>query len=224
MVLPGTGGRFAPAVRASWERQWFDVAVSAEEAGPDSTRRLDAIASVRPFPWLHLGAAHSIHTPEDAALGGPARTTSRAEAGVRVLGRWLTAGAVQRSTGRLLGLPVFDTLFVPIAGSAVPSATGLEAGVSGQVWRRFFVDWRGTRWPDGTPYTPAVESHTVLSWRPDTRKRFTRGDFDFSATLTHDYRGRAIFPAVAGGGRWPRARATGAGESRCGSARPGSSG
>lgn len=187
--------RFAPGIRASWERDWFTVSANAEDGGPDSTRRLDAIAALMPFPWLHLSAAHSIHTPEENASGGPARTTSRLELAGRVYGRWVGVGAVQRSAARILGMPVFDAAFVGVDTS---SATGLEASLSGKVWRSFSLEWRGVRWAEPGPFAPQVESRTELRFAPDLRRRFPRGTFDFVAGLTHDYRGTMFAPAAGG--------------------------
>lgn len=187
--------RFAPGVRASWERDWFTVSANAEAGGPDSTRRVDAIAVVTPFPWLHLSAAHSIHTPEDEGTGGPARTTSRVEAAGRLYGRWIGVGAVQRSSARILGLPVFDARFV---GVDTASATGLEASISGKLWGPFSLEWRGIRWADRGPYAPAVESHTELRLAPNLLKRIPRGTFSLVAGLTHDYRGAMVAPSSDG--------------------------
>lgn len=176
--------RLAPSVRASWERDWFTVSASAEEGGPDSTRRLDGIVTLTPFRWLQFLGAHSLHTP-DAAVG-PARQTSRAEAAVNVYGRWIGVGAVQRSAGTRLGMRVFDTLYVD---APVPSATGLEASVSGKVWGAFSFEWRGIQWADDQDFTPNVESHAELRATPNMRKKFPRGTFDVTAGFTHDYRG-----------------------------------
>ncbi len=186
-------GRFAPAVRASWERDWFTVSASAEEGGPDSTRRLDAIATITPFAWLQFLAAHSSHTP-DAAVG-PTRQTSRVEVAARVYGRWISVGAVQRSAGTMLGARVFDTLYVD---ALAPSATGLEASVSGRLWGPFSFEWRGIQWPDAQPFTPDVESHAEIRATPDLKRKFPRGTFDVTAGFTHDYRGGYAIATASG--------------------------
>lgn len=183
-VHGGDRARLAPSVRASWERDWFTVSASAEENGPDSTRRLDAIATLSPFPWLQVLAAHSSHTP-DAAVG-PARQTSRAEAAVRAYGRWVSVGAVRRSAATMLGARVFDTLYVD---AVLPAATGMEASVSGKVWGPFSIEWRGIRWAEAQSFQPDVESHADLRATPNLRKKFPRGTFDVTAGFTHDYRG-----------------------------------
>lgn len=189
-VHGGTAARVAPGVRASWERDWFAVSASAEAGGPDSTRRLDAIATLTPFAWLQFLVAHSSHTP-DAYPGSVGRETSRAEAAVRVYGRWLSVGAVQRSAGTQLGMRVFDPLYVD---STVANTTGLEASVAGRVWGPFSFEWRGIQWASALPYTPDVESHAELRATPNLLKKFPRGTFEVTAGFTHDYRGGYIAP------------------------------
>ncbi|MCE9601478.1 MAG: hypothetical protein K8S21_04590 [Gemmatimonadetes bacterium] len=210
--------RLSPTLRAAWERKWVALSGMVEEGGPDSTRRIDAIAALTPFPWLHLSAAHSIHTPDDSAAGGPIRTTSRAEAAVRVYGRWISVGAVQRSASRALGMPVFDSLFV---AADIAASTGLEGGLSGQIWGPFSFDWRGIRWAEPALYRPQVESHAEVRVASDFLKQIKRGTFGLTAGLTHDYRGAVEMPAAPGSVR----RAEGAGwvggylEMRIGTAR-----
>ena len=210
--------RLAPTLRGSWGRKWLAVSGMLEEGGPDSTRRVDALAAITPFPWLHLSAAHSIHTPDDTVFGGPVRTTSRAEVAARVYGRWISVGAVQRSTSRLLGMRVFDSLFV---ATEIAASTGLEAGLSGQIWGPFSFDWRGIRWAETALYRPQVESHAELRVASDFLRQIKRGTFGLTAGLTHDYRGAVEMPAALGSVR----RAEGAGwvggylEMRIGTAR-----
>ena len=210
--------RLAPTLRAAWERKWLALSGMAEEGGPDSTRRIDALAAITPFSWLHFSAAQSIHTPDDTAAGGPIRTTSRAEAAVRVYGRWISVGAVQRSASRAMGMPVFDSLFV---ATGVAASTGLEGGLSGPIWGPFSFDWRGIRWAEPALYRPQVESHAEVRITSDFRKQIKRGTFNLTAGLTHDYRGAVEMPAALGAVR----RAEGAGwvggylEMRIGSAR-----
>ncbi len=194
-VHGAAGPRFAPSVRAAWERQWFALSATAEERGPDSTRRLDALAALRPFPWLHVGLAHSIHTPEDAALDGPTRTTSRAELAARVYGRWISVGAVQRSASRVRGMPVFDSLFVPVD---IAASSGLEASLGGPLWGPFSLHWRGTQWAEEALYRPRTESHGEVRFASDFKRQIRRGTFAMVAGLTHDWRGTVLMPNGAG--------------------------
>ncbi|MBL8997913.1 MAG: TonB-dependent receptor plug domain-containing protein [Gemmatimonadetes bacterium] len=196
--LRSRGGvqRVAPALRASWENRWLALSGVAEQGGPDSTSRVDAVALLTPFPWLHLGAAHSVHAPEDTAVGGPTRTTSRAEVGVRVWDRWITAGAVRRSSSRLLGMPVFDADYGPVD---VPAANGLEAGLSGRIRGPFSFSWRGIRWDADGPYRPTIESRTELSVVTGLEKWLVRKQFTLRASAIHEWRGALEAPDGAGG-------------------------
>jgi hypothetical protein len=187
--------RVAPTLRGSWDRKWLAVSGAVEEGGPDSTRRIDALAAITPFPWLHFAAAHSIHTPDDTAFGGLARTTSRAEVAARVYGRWISVAAVQRSASVALGMPVFDELFVP---AEIAASTGLEGGLSGQVWKGFSFEWRGIRWTEPALYRPQVESHAELRFASSFLKQIERGTFHLTAGFTHDYRGAVEMPSGAG--------------------------
>lgn len=216
-VHGGADPRFAPSVRASWERSRFLVSASAEEGGPDSTRRLDALASLTPFSWLHVAVAHSVHTPEELALG-PARTTSRGEVAARLFDRWVSVGIVQRSASTVMGMPVFDTLFVP---ATIAASTGIEGSVSGPLWRSFSFRWRGMRWSEEALYRPQVESYSEVSFSSSFLRQIRRGTFHLDAGLTHVYRGAVEMPGAAGATQ----RAEGAGylggyvEMRIGTAR-----
>ena len=193
--VQGGESRLAPTLRGSWEHRWLALSGAVEEGGPDSTRRIDALAALTPFPWLHFAAAHSIHTPDDSAFGGVARTTSRAEMAARVYGRWVSVAAVQRSSSTAMGMPVFDRLFVPVE---IAASTGLEGGISGKVWGPFSFDWRGIRWAESALYRPQVESHAELRVYSDFKRQIRRGTFELTAGLTHDYRGTVAMPTGPG--------------------------
>jgi hypothetical protein len=202
--LSGTGrlrtqggeSRFSPLVRASWDTRLLELSGAFEGAGPDSTRRLDAIARVQLLPFLHVAGAFSQHAPNDAAAGGPARTTSRGEVGLRVRDRWLTAGVVQRSQAKVLGLPLFDENFGSLLTEA---ATGLEYGVGGRIWGPFSLEARLIDWGEEGFYRPRVESHTELRVGTALERWLKRRTFYLTAALTHDHRGNFLAPDGAGG-------------------------
>ena len=200
----GGATSFSPELRGSWENRLLSVSAAIDGVGADSTARTDVMALLTPFPWLQFGGAHSIHSPDDALVYGPSRTVSRLEAALRVKGRWLRAGLVQRSASLAPGMPVFDSMYVPVG---VPATTGIEAGASGPLWGPFSLEWRGIRWSEEVPYRPVVESHTAIRVHTAFERRLTRGMFDLDAAIFHEYRGRAEFPASPGTGT----RAEGAG-------------
>ncbi|HVH38693.1 MAG TPA: Plug domain-containing protein [Gemmatimonadaceae bacterium] len=188
--------RFAPSLRASWDGQWLSFNAFAEEGGPDSTSRQDISGLFAPLPWVHASATHSIQTPDDEAAGGPARTTTRLEAGVRLGGRWITGGVVRRSSSFVPGLPAFNPAFGPVATAAV---TGLEGGLHGTIYGPFSLDWRGIRWDSDDLYRAPVESRTELRVATSLAKKFPRGNFHLLAALIHEYRGPMDAPDGAGG-------------------------
>ena len=188
--------RIAPQVRAAWEQGWLHLAATAETGGPDSTARVDGIARLAPVPWLHVGAAFSSQTPEDEAVGGPARTAVRGEAGVRLFDRWVTAAVVSRSAGQVLGMPAFDTTYVGVTRAA---ATGLEVGASGPIFGPFAFAWRGLQWQDEAIYRPQVESHAEIRVVTSLKERLPRAHFLLTAAVSHDYRSGFDAPDGLGG-------------------------
>lgn len=193
--VQGGEERFAPSARLAWGSRFLSVNAYAEELGPDTTSRQDVSFLVTPFEWLHLGASHSVHTPDDETWAGPARTTSRAEAGVRIARRWITAGVIRQSERQLQGMPVFDPAFGRVLAA---EATGGEAGIAGPVWGPFSFSWRGIRWDTPEYYRPDVESRAEISVASSFLERFPKGNFHLSASLVHEYRGGIEFPTSGG--------------------------
>jgi hypothetical protein len=187
--------RVATQLRAGWQSRWAQVAALAETGGPDSTRRLDLTLGATPLRWVQVIGAHSIHTPEDGAAGGPSRTTSRLEAAVTLWRRTLSVGAIQRSAGVTLGAPVFDARFQAVE---TPASTGLEVGVAGPLRGPFAFSWRGVRWQEAAPYRPQFESRAELRVGTGFERQIARRTFYLSAALTHEYRGPVEFPVANG--------------------------
>jgi hypothetical protein len=188
--------RVATIVRAGWQGRWAGVSAFVEDGGPDSARRADVVVGLTPLSWLQAQLAHGVRTPDDPAVGGPSVTTSRAELAGRVYGRWIAAGAVHRAATTMPALAVFDARYV---GAAVPAATGWQAAVGGPLWGPITFEWRGTRWAEGAPYLPQVESRAELRVFSDFRRQIRRGTFALSAAAIHEYRGGVVIPVVGGG-------------------------
>lgn len=196
--------RIAPLVHAGWEGDWLAVAANADLAGPDSTRRLDAAVTLRPRDWLHVAAHHGIQTPTNLGLQGPERSASRVELGLRLFGRWVSGGVVHRTALDAVGMPVFDTLYQPVARG---EGNGVFGAISGRIRGPFSFSWRGVQWAEDVAYRPKVESHAEVSFASGFEKQIARKTFHLSATLMHDYRGALLAPDGSGG----LARAEGAG-------------
>lgn len=202
--LSGTGrlrtqggeSRISPLVRVSWDSRFLEVSGAFEGSGPDSTARLDAIARLQVLPFLHIAGAVSQHAPSNEAAEGPARTTSRGEVGLRIRDRWLTAGVVQQSQRRVLGLTLFDENFGSILAER---ATGLEYGLGGRIWGPFSLEARLIDWGEEGFYRPRVESHSELRVGTALERLLKRRTFYLTAALTHDHRGNFLAPDGAGG-------------------------
>ncbi|MEX2181003.1 MAG: TonB-dependent receptor plug domain-containing protein [Gemmatimonadaceae bacterium] len=192
-------GRFSPAVRAAWDARRMSVSAHAEGAGPDSTVRVDVLASIEPFDWLHVGAALSQHRPEDAASGGPDRTTVRGEVGLQVLGRWLTGGVIGRSAAQVPGVPAFDTLYTSMATG---SALGREVGISGPIVGPFSVHARVVDWGEAGVYRPRWQSRTELRVVTKLKRYLPKADFELIGALIHEYRSDFQAPNGNGGIVW----------------------
>lgn len=196
--LRAQGGetRFSPLVRASWDTRLLEVSGAFEGAGPDSTRRLDAQARLQLLPFLHVAGAFSQYAPSNEVAEGPARTTSRGEVGLRVRDRWLSAGLVQRSQSRVLGMPLFDENFSSLLAEA---ALGMEYGIGGRIWGPFSLEARLIDWGEEGFYRPRVESHAALQVGTALERWLKRRTFFLTAAITHDHRGNFLAPDGAGG-------------------------
>lgn len=187
--------RFSPSVRASWDRTRFGVSAFAELGGPDSTTRLDVLARGEIFSWLHLAGGFSQHAP-DEVIGGPARTTSRAEMGLGWKARWLTLGVVQRGAALVNGMPLFDAVYVP---TELEEATGFEVGLRGPVLGPLSFEFRGIDWGEEAVYRSSLESHTEIRVATGFKKKLPKANFLLTAAVTHDYRNDYLAPDGAGG-------------------------
>jgi hypothetical protein len=188
--------RVSPLLRAAWEGQRLALSAALETAGPDSTARLDLLARVQPMPWVYLGGGVSQHSPSNESAQGPPRTTTRAEAGLQWRGRWLGAGAVQRSAAQVVGFPVFDDTYGP---QTIGASTGVFLGLGGQIWGPFSLDWRIHDWGDEQLYRPKVESRAELRVETSLRRWLKRETFHLRASAIQDYRSDLRAPDGLGG-------------------------
>ncbi len=190
--LQGHDTRLSPSVRGSWDNRWLALSATAEAEGPDSTARVDGLARLTPFDWLHVGTAYSSHTPD----AGVARQTLRGEVGFQYRHRWLTVGIVTRSASTALGMPAFDSNFVAVA---LGESVGYELGLSGPIVGPFSLDWRIIDWGEELMYRPKTESRAELRVSTALRKYLPRANFLLTAAAVHDYRSAVIAPDGAGG-------------------------
>lgn len=192
----GGEARLAPSLRARYARDWFALSGFAELDGPDSTRRVDVSAALTPLKWLHLAVAAGQQEPTSAAAQGPARSAIRAEVGVEFAKRWLTVGAISRSETLVMGMPVYDSLFV---AALIPESQGAFVHLGGPVWGPFSLDLYGIDWGDEQLYRPRHQARSVLSVETNLRRYLKRDTFLLRASFIHEYRSDLLAPDGAGG-------------------------
>ena len=182
----------SPGGRAEYASRLLTVSAFGER-GVDSTIRTDLLARLQPLPWLDVGASLSRAAPKNASLG-PAVTFSRLEAGVRLRGRWLSAGLVTRSVG-LVAPPVeLDSALYAVTS---PASNGKIVDFRGELWRGFSLDVDAINWDAAFAYKPQTQVHTRLWFESSFLKTFPRHTFHLSVAGTYDYRSATYVPGPA---------------------------
>lgn len=202
----------APEVRASYAVGRLGVSAYAEGDGIDSASHLDVTGQFSPLSFVSLLASvgrvsdrHQISltlpnlvgapTPENPAFNFPFTSRyARGELGVRVRNLWLVGGVIRRDSISLAPPTVFDTTFIPVADRA---ATGITAGIRGQLWKLLHADLSAVRWNDSTGfYRPRYETRSELFFGTNLLQRFPSGDFGIKGSIVHEYRSGVRFPTM----------------------------
>ncbi|HLA91742.1 MAG TPA: Plug domain-containing protein [Gemmatimonadaceae bacterium] len=181
---------FSPGARAEYESRLFTLSAFGER-GPDSTTRTDVQARVAPFSWLNVGASLSRASPKHAGIG-PTVTAARVEAGVRIFDRWLTAGVVTRSAGRLDAPVELDTVLRAVDA---PAASATIVGFRGPLWRGVSLDVDAINWDAPGSYRPQQQVRARLWFASSFLRRFPRNTFHLLAAGTYDYRSTTLVPS-----------------------------
>jgi len=192
-VYVGAGQTLSiPSVRASFAMRPLVISARAEARSIDSIARSDITAQLTPFSFVSfIGAAGRARGTwvTDSAI-----TTNyvRGEVGLRLFNLWLLGGVLKRDSTRLAGPIVFDTLF---GRRPSASATGVTAGIRGQVWRLIHADVSAIRWGGDTVlYRPRWQTRSELSIKTNLLRQFPSGDFGLLFSAVHEYRSRVFFP------------------------------
>ena len=187
----------APLVRVSYDQSWLSASLWAEDARPDSVRRLDASFRVVPFGRLALAAAVSNTQRRfggrDLASGG-----MRAEAAVRLRGAlWVGGGLLRRDTTITRAPRLWDTTAVT---QELAPATGTFVQVRGDLFRDIKLDAWAVSWANAERsfYLPKVQARTQLYVQSDWATRFPKRQFGFLGALIHEYRDPVRFPTATG--------------------------
>jgi hypothetical protein len=120
----------------------------------------------------------------------------KAQAALRIKNLWLLGGMIRRDSVQLAAPRVFDTLFI---AQAEPSVTGYTVGIRGQVWRLLHADVSAIRWNDTSGfYRPRYQTRSELFLHTNLLRQFPTGNFGLTASIVHEYRSGANFPAADG--------------------------
>jgi len=168
----------------------------AEHDGFHRTTNADVGARLQPLPFLALSGSVARSTP----TGGPTSTlasvtTVRGEAGLRILGPWISGGMITTDKTDGLAPLVYDTLLFPTPAGR---ATARTVSIRGALGRGFGIDSWVARWDQPRAYQPQYQSRSEINFTNNFPRRFPRGDFEVHAAGVYEYRGSTIFPLAAG--------------------------
>jgi hypothetical protein len=176
----------------------------AEHDGFRHTTNADVGARLQPLPFLALSGSFARSTPIAGTTSTLASTTTyRGEAGVRILGPWISAGMIKTEKTQGLAPLVYDTLLLPTPAGR---ATARTVSIRGPLGRGFGIDsWLAT-WDLAGAYQPKYQSRSEITFTNNFLGRFPRGDFEVHAAGVYEYRGGTIFPLAAGDVLTPTAK------------------
>jgi len=183
----------SPGARLELVRSQTLVVLSAERDGFRGLNRVDASFLLTPFNTVAVSGAlsRSSGNGSDSLIRQPGVTAARLEAGVRLLGAWLSAGLLSRDTALLLPPLVFDTAYAP-------QATGRRSAgfltLRGRVYRDIGVDVVATGWNSASFYQPRFQARSEANLNTRWISRFPSGNFGLKAAVAYDYRGAVAFP------------------------------
>ena len=176
----------------------------AEHDGFRHTTNADLGARLQPLPFLALSGSVARSTPIAGATAALASTTTyRGEAGIRILGPWISAGMITAEKTQGLAPLVYDTLLLPTPAGR---ATARTVSIRGPLGRGFGIDSWLASWDQAGAYQPKYQSRSEINFTNNFLRRFPRGDFEVHAAGVYEYRGGTIFPLAAGNVLTPTAK------------------
>ena len=175
-----------------------------EHDGFRHTTNADLGARLQPLPFLALSGSVARSTPNGGAAATLATiTTYRGEAGLRILGPWISAGLITTDKTQGLAPLVYDTLLL---STPAGRATARTVSIRGPLGRGFGIDSWLARWDQPRAYQPQYQSRSEINFTNNFLRNFPRGDFEVHAAGVYEYRGGTIFPLAAGDVRTPTAK------------------
>lgn len=176
---------------------------SASRTGSGDFDRL--FTEVRNGSVLDEGGAFSIagfgpfvtpDTSEATRYRLAARTSTRAEVGVRLRDLWLSGGVMKRGKTTLLSPAIFGAQYgqsAAVRTEGEVSARTLAA--RGRLWRAVNIDAWAVAWNDSAGfYRPKYQTRTELYIQTNLLNRFPNGNFGLLTSLAHEYRSNSVFP------------------------------
>ena len=187
-----------PSARVGMETQYLTLSALAEGRGPDSTRRLEGSAVVRPTSFVYvsgaLGLDQPLALPDSIAIEGLPSSPIfvRAEAGLRMNEVWLSGGVLRRDAVMLDAPRIFRSRTVTVLDS---TRTGIYAAIRGRLWKALHADLQGIQWSDsGGLYRPRHQTRSELYVSTSLPKQIPSGNFHLLASAAHEYRSSMLWP------------------------------
>jgi hypothetical protein len=186
----------SPAVRVSFTSALLAASLLAEARGENATPRADAIVRFTPLPFVSIGGAAAVARADGPAADVTQTTAFRAEAAVRLWGLWLGGGLIRRDAASVPPPVIFSRRY---RSRLEGQASGIFVTVRGRIWGALFADATGVQWQDdGGFYRPRYQARSELYVATTLPRRFPSGNFGLLASLQHEYRSHALFPATDG--------------------------
>jgi hypothetical protein len=167
----------------------------AEHDGFRKTTDADVGIRTQPLPFIALSGSVARSSPSDGATPLAATTTARGEAGLRILGPWVSVGVITAKNSEGLAPIVYDTTLLPTPAG---TSNGLSFSIRGALGRGFGIDSWVIRWDSTRAYQPRYLSRSEINFTNNFLRRFPRGDFELHVAGVYEYRSRTTFPAVGG--------------------------
>ena len=179
----------SPAARASYVRGILSGGVYLERQALDSSKHIDAAIRIAPNDWSALSVSHTTRS-FDKELDRPNELVTQLQGGLKLRGKWLTAGVMQQGASEQKA-PTLLVGNVPTISSL--KSTGVTFGAHGPLYKAVSFDVQGVRWNDGKAYRPQFSLRSDLGLQTNWLSHFPKGQFSINLHLVHDLRDPITF-------------------------------
>ena len=177
--------------RLAYERKELAVSFVADYRGPDTTSTEEASARFTPLDFFSVTG--SVTHRHGGGVDGGEQVAVRLEAGIKVLGTWLSGGILRRDAALVPGLPAYDTSF---AAQRAAAATGIYGTIRGKFYKDIGADVWAVRYSNNGYYRPQVQTREELYLDTKWLSRFPSGNFGFRGSIAHEFRQNVLFPTT----------------------------